>query len=350
MNPQIIKIAICRDEANWHTKFCDALEKCMPEKRLFSYEIINIDTNDWISKIQKFDVIMWKPHNMGVESASYFKEKIYFIEKHLGKLIVPNYNTIWHFESKVAQSYIFERYKINKPRTVATFDYYNALEKIKEFKFPVVFKKSSGASSVNVRLVKTHTKAAAIFKRIFCRQLIKEMFVKKGPFLSRFSCSYIWAGLDSKLFGVNQRVAYWQEFIPDNSADLRITVIGNKYAFGFWRKNRPGDFRASGSGNIDFETPVPDTIVKYCMNISSELDFDSMAYDILFTNDSFVIVEMSYGYIDTAVYKSNGYYELIDGELKFNEGNYWPQEIWVRWALTRITNKFDIKRNNHDTR
>ena len=42
-----------------------------------------------------------------------------------------------------------------------------------------------------------------------------------------------------------------QEFLPGNGFDTRITVIGNR-AFGFRRFNRPDDFRASGSGRIDW--------------------------------------------------------------------------------------------------
>ena len=45
----------------------------------------------------------------------------------------------------------------------------------------------------------------------------------------------------------------WQEFIPDNQRDFRVTIIGRRYAFVFWRNNRPGDFRASGSGLIDYD-------------------------------------------------------------------------------------------------
>ena len=35
---------------------------------------------------------------------------------------------------------------------------------------------------------------------------------------------------------------YFQDFIPDNQFDTRVTVIGNR-AFAFIRKVRPGDFR-----------------------------------------------------------------------------------------------------------
>jgi hypothetical protein len=110
-------------------------------------------------------------------------------------------------------------------------------------------------------------------------------------------------------------------------------VIGDRYAFGFWRNNRPNDFRASGSGQIDFERAVPETLLRYCIGVNRELGFDSMAYDILFTKDKFVITEMSYAYLDSAPYNSRGYYELVDDNLVLRERHTWPQELWVEWAL-----------------
>jgi len=272
---------------------------------------------------------------MGFESASYFKEKIYFMEKHLGKVVIPNYNSVWHFESKVAQKYIFEKYIISTPLTVATFDYHDALNKLNEFSFPIVMKESTGAAASNVKLVESYNHAISILNEIFCKEAVKKDVIKKGKILGRLSKRYVdlvkW-----KKSGPNQPVIYWQEFIPDNSRDLRITVIGNKYAFGFWRNNRPNDFRASGSGDIDFKSDIPEAVINYCMSISDRLDLDSMAYDVVFFGEEVKIIEMSFGYLDTAIHNSGGFYELVDNKLVFREGNYWPQEIWIKWALNKI--------------
>ena len=61
-----------------------------------------------------------------------------------------------------------------------------------------------------------------------------------------------------------------------------------------------------------------------------------MAYDILFRGSQFVINEISYGYLDSAPYRTAGYYELDDqGELAFRDGHVWPQTLWVDWLLRR---------------
>ncbi len=62
-----------------------------------------------------------------------------------------------------------------------------------------------------------------------------------------------------------------------------------------------------------------------------------MCYDILFTRDSFVITEMSYTYVDSAVHDAGFYYERgPDDQLVLREGHAWPQTLWVEWALRRL--------------
>jgi len=149
--------------------------------------------------------------------------------------------------------------------------------------------------------------------------------------------------LEGLLHGERHGVAYWQEYIPNNHADLRITVIGDSNAFGFWRRNRPGDFRASGSGMLDYETAIPEVAVRYCIALNRKFRFDSMAYDILFQGGEPLVVEMSYGYLDRAVFDAPGHFVLDDeGWLVYREGHVMPQEIWVEWALRKAARANDL--------
>jgi hypothetical protein len=129
---------------------------------------------------------------------------------------------------------------------------------------------------------------------------------------------------------------YMQDFIPGNMADLRITLIGDRFAFGFWRNNRPGDFRASGSGRIVYDRPIPEDVIRYCMRISKKLNFDSMAYDIIFQNEKFFITEISFSYVPKYIFNLNGYYQMNNsGNLVFHSEHTWPMELWAKWALIR---------------
>ncbi len=71
-----------------------------------------------------------------------------------------------------------------------------------------------------------------------------------------------------------------QEFCPNNDGDLRVVVIGNR-VMGFRRNNRPGDFRASGSGLKEYLDDLDFECVRLAHRISAENNFESMAYDFV---------------------------------------------------------------------
>ena len=336
-----MNIAIAKDWGDWHGKFAQFLEEYKSQGINFNFSVINIDCVDWQEKVKPFDIVIWNPSYMGIRLANHFKEKVYFMQHILDKLVVPNFNTVWHFESKVAESYLLTQYEINTPRTFVSFDYSDARHEMEQSDMPIVLKKSEGAASQNVELIHNKKRMERVIEDLFWTQL----WIKARPWTSK--TKYIFNNLTKTWFinwilyryGLKQigdGVICWQEYIPGNQADLRITVIGDRFAYGFWRNNRPDDFRASGSGLIDYEREVPKEVINYCLNINNELHFDSMAYDILFTNDSFVINEMSYNYIDKALFNAPGYYEKsINETLSFKNGHYWPQELWIKWLLIK---------------
>lgn len=315
-----IGIAKRNVKSKWNKKFCDALDKKLQDGYNFSYEIIDLDRNDWLQKIKPFNIIIWKSPWMGRLSFHY-KEKIFFIKNHLGKEIMPNFDTIWHFDSKIAQHFLFEHYNIKSPKTFVTFDEFEAIQYINKCSYPQILKLSAGSSSNNITLIKNQNQAKKEIKKHF----LKTYFWKKK-----------YKHCDHQMFGS----IYLQEFIPNNDSDLRITVIGDRFAFGFWRDNRKNDFRASGSGKIDYKREVPKEMINQCIEISKKLNFDSMAYDIIFNNDDPMITEISYGYNQTAIYNAPGYYEKNNKELIFRDGHYWPQQIWIEWLFK----KHEIKR------
>jgi len=293
---------------DWSNKFIEVLELYK-----LDYCKIFIDKDDWINMVKQCDVLIWKPKFMGPMSSSFFKEKVFFIQYVLGKRIYPNFETIWHFDSKIAQKYIFDNSNIKTPKTYVIFDYNEAISKSMTIKYPIVLKKSNGAGSANVKLIKN--------KIQFQKVIIKEFIFR------RIMANILKFGIDP--FGY----VYFQEFIKDNKRDLRINIIGDRYAVGFWRENRRNDFRASGSGKIDYTREIPKEVIEYCARISKENKFDSMAYDVLFKDGDFVIIEMSYGFVDKAFYNASGYYELDeDGRVSnFIARNTWPQELWIKW-------------------
>lgn len=335
-----VKIAIAKDWMGWYSKFSSAIQKSIIDGEYIDYQIIEINSHDWIEKIQDFHVVLWNPNLMGIRLASHYKEKVYFLEKILKKIVFPNYNTIWHFESKIAQSYLFKEFGIKTPYTFSSFHYEDAYKKLLDEKLPIVLKKSEGSASRYVQLVSNRKWLFIFLEKTFCNQLWAQY--RSGASKIKFIYKYFhkrwfWYSFLSRLgFHYGDGVVYWQDYIQNNDADLRITVIGDRYAYGFWRKNRPNDFRASGSGRIDYITPVPESMLIYCKEINKKFELDSMAYDLLISNETFVINEMSYSYLDRALYNSPGYYIYNKDKITYLSKHVWPQELWVELLIGRI--------------
>jgi len=339
------RIAVALDRYyGWHEGFCEALRRAAGADHAVAYELVDLDRHDWVSAVAEFDAILCKSPVMGRDAAAHFKEKVYFLETHLGKLVFPNFKTVWHYDSKVAQSYILAHAQIPTPHTVASFECHDAEQCLQDSKLPLVFKGSAGAGSEQVWLVRTRDAALAHIQKTFAYQLWREGIGSSGR-AARLLASARMAGrswmrtrimdrlLDRELY----RPVYWQEFIDGNDADLRITVIGGRYACAFWRRNRPNDFRASGSGLVDYARPIPEEALRLCFEFCRKMDYDSMAFDLLVKDGIFAIIEMSYLYVAAAIAGAPGVYERTDdGRIEFVSGGREPQDLWVAALLAKL--------------
>jgi|SRR5690554_1817101 len=101
---------------------------------------------------------------------------------------------------------------------------------------------------------------------------------------------------------------YFQDFISGNKEDLRIAIVDD-YIWGFKRKVRQNDFRASGSGMLNYDlSDVPLTLIKSLHDLSKKLKTQSIAFDLVKNKDNYLIVEISYGYVGELLYNSPGYW------------------------------------------
>lgn len=129
----------------------------------------------------------------------------------------------------------------------------------------------------------------------------------------------------------------FQQFMPDNTTDTRITVIGGR-AFGFVRNVRANDFRASGSGSIDYDREKIDReCVKVAFGVSDALGTQSLALDFVKDPDGKpVVVEISYGFVPEAVHEAGGYW---DRQGQWCPGDFWPEHLIVDDLLDAIVRR-----------
>jgi glutathione synthase/RimK-type ligase-like ATP-grasp enzyme len=143
------------------------------------------------------------------------------------------------------------------------------------FEYPFISKSREGASSSAVRLINNESDAQNEIDLVFK-----------------------WAnGMGTGSYDRKQKdYIYWQEFIPDNTHDIRVCKIGNCY-FGLIRQNRPDVPMASGSGNnLPFYDLTNDHVVRamhLAWEISSHLKTKLACYDFVFKNGRPYVLEVS---------------------------------------------------------
>jgi glutathione synthase/RimK-type ligase-like ATP-grasp enzyme len=273
----------------------------------------------------------------------------------MGLKVFPNTATCWHFDDKIAQKYLLEAVGAPLVPSHVFFDLREALAWIDTTEYPKVFKLRRGAGSANVRLVRTADEARSLARRAFGRGFrpVASYGADARTRLSAHRQQRDWVGVvkrmpanlrrirkASRLLGREAGYIYFQDFIPDNVSDTRVTVIGGR-AFSFIRNVRPGDFRASGSGRIVYEM---DCIDRRCLRIaldtSRKLGTQSLAYDFVFApGEGPVLTEVSYAYMAKPVYDCPGYW---DESLEWHAGHLWPQDVILTDLIGAIQNESTV--------
>ena len=110
-------------------------------------------------------------------------------------------------------------------------------------------------------------------------------------------------------------------------------VIGRR-AFGFLRLNRPNDFRASGSGHIDWDPGRVDReSIRLGFKAAGRLRTQSVALDVLRKGGQRVVSEISYTYASWGIHGCPGHWELRgdaeQGRLIWRPGRMWPEEAQI---------------------
>ena len=342
MENRKLKIGIHYVEGMADYSWSYAWEKILKEKGI-EVKRINFYDTDVMKQVKDCDGIMW--HWFHYPNDKIVAPKILSnIQLNMDIPIFPDLNSCWHYDEKVAQHYLLE--SIDAPRVPSWvfYDYNKASEFINSADYPLVFKLSVGAGSANILKIDNKEEAKDIVDKMF----------KKGIFpytLNEFentsnqkhrikeAIKYVKSGeypTPPWYYMLQKDYVYFQKFLPNNNYDIRVTIIG-KRAFGFIRYNRDNDFRASGSGKIDYDiNKIPKEAIEIAFDVSKKCKFQSMAYDFMYDENKLVINEMSYCYSGEAVGKCKGYW---DNNMNWIEKQMLPQEAHVEDFLEIVKKK-----------
>ena len=321
------------------------LQKQVPFKRL------NCLATDIVPQCAGLSAVLWHWTLVRLEEALVARQIITALEQ-AGIVVFPSTATCWHYDDKVGQKYLFESLGVPLVPTWVFTDPAEARAWIAGATWPKVFKLRCGAGSENVQLVRSRPQAEALCRRAFragfpgsagyLYDAPKRLRKIKGwhdfwEKLQRAPRSLV-ETLELRRYAPRQRgYVLFQEFMPGNNFDTRVNIIGPR-AFGLIRRNRPNDFRASGSGNCLYDPDRVDRrFVSLAFRVAEQLRTQSLSCDFLFdANRDPRICEISYCSVASPVHDCQGYW---DPEFVWRAGHFWPQDLILQDLLAAVASR-----------
>lgn len=330
-NFEKMKIAIHHSKGSW--SFGNYWIKYCQENQI-DYKCVNAYDTDIIEQLKDCDAFMWH-HNHMIHKDRLLAKALLFSLETAGVKVFPDFHTDWHFDDKLGQKYLLESIGAPLVPSYAFFDFDTARKWINNTTFPKVFKLRGGSGSTNVMLVHTKQEALRLARKAINKGI--PIYNKKGALKESIRrCKMGGKRLDifkalahfivptplQRASGKEIGYAYFQDFIPGNTFDIRIIVIGDK-AYGIQRLVRENDFRASGSGTIRYEKKyIDEKCVRIAFDVSEGLKSQCTAFDFVFKEDGTpLIVEISYGFVQSAYESCQGYW---DNQMNWHEEKFNP--------------------------
>jgi len=302
------------------------------------YKVVNCLSSDIIKQLTSCSCLLWHWSHEDPREQLVARHIIMAAEA-LGVRVFPSSATCWYFDDKLAQKYLLEAIGAPLVPTHVFYDLQDTLQWIDQASYPKVFKLRRGAGSSNVKLVRSAAEARGLAERAFSagfspiahygQDAMKRYrsASRRGDLVNvvkRLPQALATIRDKKKMMGNERGYAYFQDFMPGNEFDTRVTVIGDR-VFAYTRNVRPGDFRASGSGDIVYDPKrVNQKCVEIAHAVTRKIGSQSMAFDFVFGEDQQpLILEVSYCYIAQLVYSCPGHW---DRKLNRHEGHVWPQD------------------------
>jgi len=275
----------------------------------YGYEIRYITFAD--INAQKFSrgeiVIYTSSEDPGYQYKEFIEDIVYYLDI-CGVNLIPSFKYLRANNNKVFME-LLRKLIIPSEYQLPTkvFGCYEELiENCSDITFPCVVKEAKGAGSKGVYISKNKKELEKVVKKISrttyyaedLRDILRVMRHK----------GYIQESLHRSKFIL-------QEFISDLSNDWKVLIFWDKY-YVLRRKNRPNDFRASGSGLFSFDETVDTRLLDAAKEIRGIFDVPMISLDLAISKNKVVLIEFQFLYFGTSTLEKSPYYYVN------NNGNW----------------------------
>jgi len=273
-------------------------------------------------------VLYTSSEEYGLHYKNFIEDVVYGL-KEAGARLIPDVSFLRANNNKVFMEILRQTRLSRKLQTITSqfFGTYDELDQAlqsQKINFPCVIKKAVGAMGRGVFLARNENELRQQVKIISHTAPLKVKLKERGR-------KYKYKGYKPESNYQDKFII--QQFIPGLKNDWKVLIFGDKYYI-FERPTRKNDFRASGSGNINYiygsNVNAPEGIFDFARRIFENLEIPHVSLDIAHNGKHFYLFEFQAIYFGTVgQYKSDCYYLFKDGSWQLRENNLDFEQVYV---------------------
>ncbi|MCC5808683.1 MAG: hypothetical protein JJU00_20315 [Opitutales bacterium] len=279
---------------------------------------VDLRRADFATRLSGCDCLLFRPcprpYRLDV-----LRDVVRFVETGLELPVFPGCHEIQIYENKRLQHWFLGNLGFPVIPTFISADFQESLLYLSENPPPYIFKANVGAKGSGVERLGDRKTAERYVRRIF----------------SANGATSPWA------YSRLKNTVHIQPFIENKGYDLRVAVVGDQ-VMGYYRRVQGKDFRASGSGVLEFG-PLPAEAVRIAVDVRNRLDLTFVAVDFIEDLEGKLwIVEIStfIGHRTSGLYREGGVPGWLrvsgDGRAEAELGKRcWFPDLMVEAFLTR---------------
>lgn len=231
-----------------------------------SYKQVDISGPDWLEQVERSGCDAFLAYPSGLTSVwkQMYDERLRVMTTDLGKIVFPEYDGLWFYESKRRMHYWLKAHHVPHPKTWIFYDRREALDFVEKAVLPIVYKSDFGSGASGVRIFRN---------RRALRRHVKRCFGKGFGAYTRCVNDKEWGSV------------YLQEYLQD-VREWRVIRIGDSYLG--YEKLKKGDFH-SGSYAWRYARPSAQ-LLAFAQDVTKKGLFTSMAVDVFVTADGRLLV------------------------------------------------------------
>lgn len=243
-----------------------------------------------------------------------------------GARLLPDFPFLRAHHNKVFMEVLRQVSRVPEAHSLKAFPFGTLEDFLKaSLEYPLVLKSAAGAGSSGVRLCRNAREA---------RTAVKRMSGRSGDFLSvlkELVKRVVRKGYTP--YSLHRRKFVLQEFIPGLQYDYKVLIYGSRL-FVVRREVRARDFRASGSGMLNWPRSVPERLMDFAWRIYQGFDVPHISLDIAEAGERFHLIEVQFvDFGPAALERSNCHWRHENGQWCFVDGPAELESTFVEGVL-----------------